>query len=105
MNTRLHLARARRAWPILVRAAARRTPLTYGELTAKLGLHWRAAGWFLGVIQRHCAAAGKPRLQAFAVNKQTRRPGKGYAGKRGARAHERELDRVRAHRWSKKAPF
>lgn len=105
LNKKLHRNRARRAWPHLVRAASAGTPLSYGELTDKMGLHWRAASWFLGVIQRFCAAHDMPRLQALAVNKRTRVPGKGYAGARGRRAHAREVDRVRSHRWSKTAPF
>ena len=105
MNKKMHLRRARLAWPILVNAAKRQQSITYGDLTARLGLHWRAASWFLGVIQRHCAEAELPRLQALAVNKRTRRPGAGYAGARGPPAHLRELDRVHAHRWDRKPPF
>lgn len=105
MDKKLHRRRARRAWPKLVAAAKRGKPLSYEDLSASIGEHWRAAGWFLGVIQRYCAKMGLPRLQALAVNKRTRVPGKGYAGKRGRLAHQREVDRVRAARWPAKAPF
>lgn len=105
MDKTLHRRRARRAWPKLVAAAKRGAPLSYKELSASIGAHWRAAGWFLGVIQRYCAKMGLPRLQALAVNQQTRVPGNGYAGNRGRRAHAREIQRVRAQRWLKKAPF
>ncbi len=105
MNTTLHRNRARKAWPILVRAAATGTPLSYGDLSSRIGVHWRAASWFLGVIQRYCETSGLPRLQALAVNKRTGIPGGGYLGSRGRRAHRRELLRVQAHRWGRKAPF
>ncbi len=105
MNRKMHRRRARRAWPKLVAAAKEGQPLSYKELTESIGLHWRAASWLLGVIQRYCAKTELPRLQALAVNKQTRVPGKGYAGKRGRRAHQREVERVSAHRWPKRAPF
>ena len=105
MNKKLHRRRARRAWPKLVAAAKRGESLSYKELSASIGEHWRAASWFLGVIQRYCAKMGLPRLQALAVNKQTRIPGNGYAGDRSPRAHAREIERVRAQRWPTKAPF
>ena len=105
MDKKLHRRRARRAWPKLVAAAKRGEPLSYKELSDSIGEHWRAASWFLGVIQRYCAKMGLPRLQALAVNQQTRVPGKGYAGSRGRRAHAREVGRVRVQRWPKKAPF
>ncbi len=105
MNTKLHRVRARRAWPKLVAAAKRGEPLSYKDISASIGLHWRAASWFLGVIQRYCASTGLPRLQALAVNQDTRIPGKGYAGNRVRQAHAREVARVCAHRWPRKAPF
>ncbi|KTT96136.1 hypothetical protein [Sphingomonas sanguinis] len=105
MNEKLHRRRARRAWPKLVAAAKHGETVSYSDLSASIGEHWRAASWFLGVIQRYCAEMGLPRLQALAVNKRTRVPGKGYAGKRGKRAHRREIDRVRAASWPAKAPF
>ena len=105
MDRKLHSHRAELAWPILVGAAKRGQPLSYKELGEKIGAHWRAASWFLGVIQRYCASKGLPRLQALVVNQRTRVPGKGYAGRRGQRAHQRELERVRAYHWPKKAPL
>jgi len=105
MDKKLHSRRARRAWPKLVAAANRGAPLTYKELSASIGEHWRAASWFLGVIQRYCAKNELPRLQALAINQRTRVPGNGYAGSRGVRAHAREVERVRTHDWPKKAPF
>jgi hypothetical protein len=105
MNKKLHRQRARRAWPKLVDAARRGETVSYKDLSASIDLHWRSASWFLGVIQRYCAKTGLPRLQAMAVNKQTRVPGKGYAGQRGRRAHQREVDRVSAKRWPRQAPF
>ena len=102
-----HLARARRAWPHLVRrASGGKPPYTYGQLCQKLGLHWRAAQWFLGTIQTYCDENDLPALQALAVNKRSRLPGSGYVGSpRTTAAHQRELQRVYARRWPPKAPF
>jgi hypothetical protein len=76
-----HFKRAAQAWPILAKQANKKgKPFTYGELCSKLGLHHRAAGWFLGVIQRYCYQEGLPPLQALAVNKRTGLPGSGYVG-------------------------
>ena len=54
-------ARARRAWPRLVDVSRRRGRITYGALAAALGLHHRAASWFLGEIQRYCRSRGSCR--------------------------------------------
>lgn len=88
--------RAARAWPILAKQANKKgQPFTYGELCLKLGLHHRAAGWFLGVIQRYCQKVGLPPLQALAVNKSTRLPGSGYVGStRTYKAHQAALQKV-----------
>ena len=101
-----HKARARRAWPHLVGAAGRGQKLTYGELARKIGLHHRAAGWLLGVIQDYCAQNARPPLQALVVNKGTRIPGFGYvASPRGGAAYRRALRAVFAHQWPPRAPF
>ncbi len=101
-----HHARAKMAWPILVeRARKGGAPFTYGELCSLMGLHHRSAQWFLGVIQAYCQRHNFPPLQALAVNKRTRLPGKGYSGSRRSRVeHERALSNVRSMRWSKRAP-
>lgn len=101
-----HRARARKAWPVLVRLAlAKKQPLTYGELCTKLGFHPRAAQWFLGVIQTHCKKSGLPPLQALAVNKRSRLPGKGYTGSARSRArHAAAVKNVHSYKWTKSAP-
>ncbi len=101
-----HEERARRAWPHLVRLArSGGEPFSYGELCAKLGdVHHRAAGRFLGVIQKYCAVNKLSALQALAVNRRTRVPGAGYCGVQGRRAHAKEVERVRAHKWPVRAP-
>ena len=104
-----HEARARAAWPHLVRVAQKRgKPFTYTEIAAKIGLHRRATSWFLGVIQTHLRKKKEPALQALAVYAKTGLPGGGYHGSlRTASAHKRELERVyrHAHNWPLKAPF
>lgn len=105
-NDALHLRRARRAWPKLVdRARSGKDAFTYKQIAAIAGCHHRVAGHFLGDIQRYCAKHKLPRLQALAVNAQTTVPGEGYAGPTGRKKHQRELERVRKHRWPKKCPL
>lgn len=101
-----HVARARKAWPLLARhAMAKKDPMTYGELCSKLGLHHRAAQWFLGVIQTHCDKAGLPPLQALVVNKRSRLPGKGYTGSaRDYAKHREAVKKVHSRQWSTSAP-
>ncbi len=102
-----HTARARRAWPVLARLAASGAPaISYKQLTSPLGLHYRAAGRFLSVIQIWCKANGKPPLQALAVNGKTKLPGTGYTGSARSKAvHKRTLARVRRVPWPMIAPF
>jgi hypothetical protein len=101
-----HISRAKSAWPLLVRRARENgPPYTYGELCAELGLHHRAASWFLGVIQNYCKRHHLPPLQALAVNKKTRLPGGGYVGSpRTQAAHNLALSKVFKEKWSSKAP-
>lgn len=104
-----HKQRARRAWPYLVKRASTTFPpftYTYGELSAKIGVHHRAAGRFLDVIQRKCRREKWPFLNALAVAKGTGLPGKGYNGSpRSHAAHQRMIARVRARKWPLRAPF
>ena len=101
-----HTARARKAWPILVKVARTGSKrITYAELCKPLGLHHRAAGWFLGVIQTHCKKHGLPPLQALAVNKRTRVPGGGYiATPRGGAKYKAALAKVYKKKWQTHAP-
>jgi len=100
------VARARTAWPILVKQVrSGGPPLTYKELCGALGLHNRAADFFLAEIQRQCLAGGWPNLSAFAVNGTTGLLGSGYAGSKERRAFENDLQRVRRHDWPTECPF
>jgi hypothetical protein len=53
-----HLGRARVAWSLLVgrRAVNGRPPCTYREVCDEIGVHWRSAPYFLGIIRRYCNA-------------------------------------------------
>ena len=77
------------------RGEARRTAKVR-DLTASIRLHWRAAGWFLDVIERYRADMELLGLQAVTVDKQTGVPVQGYPGNRGRRAHARGVKLVRA---------
>jgi hypothetical protein len=101
-----HRYRAREAWPILVqRAQTGDRPFTYRALSDRLGYHYRAADYFLAVIQGHCLAHGLPNLAALAVNATGGLPGRGYAGARDREGFERELATVCRHDWPPAAPF
>lgn len=102
-----HLRRAQAAWPLLVgRAAHGMPPCTYREICDEIGVHWRSAPYFLGVIRRYCSAAGLPPLQVLVVNAVTRLPGQGCAGTpRTHSTHQAALREIYAYRWPTTAPF
>jgi hypothetical protein len=99
-------ARAREAWPLLVRRVQTEDgPFTYKELCELLGYHHRAADHFLAVIQNYCLQRGLPNLTSFAVDVKHRVPGPGYRGDRSPEGFNRELERVRRHVWPVEPPF
>ncbi len=102
-----HIERARTAWPHLVRrASGNLPPYTYKEISAEIGLHWRAARYFLSVIQRHCRANGLPPLQFLAVNATSRLPSPGCAGSpRTDGAQQATLRTIYAYQWPAEVPF
>jgi hypothetical protein len=107
MATKLSIGRARDAWPYLVaRASAKGEPFTYKQLSEKMELHWRAAQWFLEVIQIYCDKNGLPPLQALVVNRGTKLPGAGYShAGQTAKAFRADLQKIYAHPWPAQAPF
>lgn len=79
---------------------------TYKEICAEIGLHWRAARYFLGVIQRHCRVNGLPPLQFLAANAASRLPGRGCVGSpRTDAAQQEALRAIYAYPWPAKPPF
>jgi hypothetical protein len=102
-----HIERARRSWPHLAKRASQNLPpCTYKEICGEIGLHWRAARYFLGVIQRHCRANGLPPLQFLAVNAASRLPGRGCVGSpRTDAAQQEALRMIYAYPWPADAPF
>ena len=65
-----HFFRAKKAWPLLVkRAQTTCVPFTYKEISNRIGLHHRAARWFLSEIQEFCHENKLAPLQALVVNK------------------------------------
>ena len=73
-----HEERAARAWPVLMRAASWRRPMTYGELADAVGVHHRAVGWLLGPIQAYCLDEKLPPLTILVVQGGGKRPGGGF---------------------------
>jgi putative restriction endonuclease len=102
-----HIARARKAWPILVSCASQKECfLTYGVLCAKIGLHHRAARFFLGVVQTYCEENNLPPIQALVVNKKTLVPGHGYHGSPIEKTILiNAIVKVRQFKWDEKPKF
>jgi hypothetical protein len=102
-----HLGRARAAWPFLVgRTVNGRPPCTYREICDEIGVHWRSAPHFLGIIRRYCNARGLPPLQVLVVNAATRLPGQGCSGTpRTLPAYQAALPAIYAYRRPSAAPF
>ncbi|WP_455174576.1 hypothetical protein [Azospirillum largimobile] len=105
MDMDLHRKRAKEAWQILVEAARRNTPLTYKQLSDAIGVHWRVASLYLGVIQKYSKTENIPPLQALAVNGTTGLPGNGYCGSsNNKKSHIAILMKVHHHKWDKAPP-
>ena len=101
-----HTARARAAWPFLVKQAKLQQYITYGGIANQIGLHHRAVRHFLGIIQEHCAANNLPPLQVLVANKRTGLPGCGYiASKRSGILLLKAKQKTCKYKWPKKAPF
>ena len=70
--------RAFYAWKVLISCAAKRKPLTYGELAEKIGIHHRAVRFVLNLIYDYCYSNNLPPLTILIVNKNTNLPGQGF---------------------------
>jgi len=74
--------RALQIYLILIGHAQRRQLVTYGELTAELGLDARAAqsiGFHLGRIKAYCERECLPELNLLVVSEATGKPSNGAA--------------------------
>lgn len=102
-----HIARARDAWPFLVRLAiSGGQPYTYKQLSGLIGVHHRAARYYLHVIQAYCEKQGWPRLTALVVQAHGKRmPGEGFHGAHDPAGHDKNLADVRRFAWPPEAPF
>jgi hypothetical protein len=102
-----HLGRARAAWPLLVgRTVNGRPPCAYREICDEVGVHWRSAPYFLGIIRRYCKARELPPLQVLVVNAATRLPRQGCSGTpRTLSAYQAALSAIYAYKWPSAAPF
>lgn len=70
--------RAAISWPILIECVHKGRVITYGQLAARMGVHPRVCGFFLGIIQDYCIKNSLPPLQSLVVNKKSGKPGGGY---------------------------
>ena len=71
--------RAARAWPILTQTAAAKSTITYGDLSARIGLaHHRPLRFVLGVLQDYCLDAKLPPLTILVINQGQHQPGAGF---------------------------
>jgi hypothetical protein len=79
MTTELTKERALLALPHLVRAAKRRETITYKDLAAQLGCHYRPLSYPLCYIRDEiCLARGLPMLTAIVVSQVSERPSDGW---------------------------
>ena len=104
-----HKERARLAWPYLAaraNEAEKPNPFTYKEIGDKIGVHYRAVGHFMSIIQDYCKKyPAKPPLQALVVHAADRLPGTGYDGSRITREdHDRALAEVGSTEWPETPP-
>lgn len=79
MTTEYSINNAHVALPHLVHYARMRKTMTYGELGAMIGQHWRATSHLLFYIRDEiCIARGLPLLTAIVVNKSSGLPGRSW---------------------------
>lgn len=65
-----HKTRAAKAWPILTSCAQNKATITYGKLSEAVGVHHRAAAYFLEEIQTYCADNQLPPLTILVINQK-----------------------------------
>lgn len=87
-------------WPVLVKAAAERRTLTYGELGEQPGvnIHHRNVGGGLEPILFFCQKRDLPPLTALVVSKGSGKPGAGLAA-RDDRGLEGDLEQIYGFPW------
>ena len=109
MATEYSIENARLALPHLIECAGSHKTITYGDLTAKIGRHPRAASHLLEHLLRMCHKLNIPTIGTLVVSKTTGLPGDGFVVDQGAkkldfggpeyrRQAEREQARVYAHK-------
>jgi len=69
--------RAHQAWEILVHQAEKRDTITYGAMSAIMGIHHRPSRYFLGLIQDFCKQNSLPPLSILVTNAKGL-PGPGF---------------------------
>jgi len=96
-----HLAR------VIIRAAKRRTTITYGELAGELGLIARGLGPQLGQLEAWCGQHKLPPLTVAVVRQDTGRPSDEgrYNARRYADMSDEEIEALQQsifdHDWDK----
>lgn len=73
-----HEQRAAWAWPVLADHARSRSTITYSTLAERIGIHRRAVGWVLHVIQNYCRERHPP-LTSIVVALRGGVPSRGFS--------------------------
>ena len=102
-----HKARAQLAWPILAGIANnKKAPISYVDLGRQIGVHHRAAQYFLNQIPTFCKENNLPPLHVLAVSKRSRLSGGGCDGAPFTRlSQEIEIKKIQKVIWPTQAPF
>lgn len=73
-----HEQRAAKAWDVLTKRAAQGKTISYKELGAKVGVHWRVLKWPLGLIQDYCLERYPPLTSLVVHATGDQLPGDGF---------------------------
>lgn len=88
---------------ILVDCAKSKKPITYSQVYNESKIQPIAQRFALGIIHDFCIDENLPLLPVLVINKNTRKPGKGFNSQLSEIAEERA--KVFKHPWDMKNPF
>lgn len=87
--------RAAQLWPLLAWVASQKQTITYGSISALIGVPSGGLGHLLEPIQSYCLLRNIPPLTVVVVSKETGLPGGGFVGDQ----FQRGLERTYGHDW------